>query len=594
MGRKKKTQIKQQIKNEILDVDEFSWEKEYIELIQSLCDEKNPCEHDLISRGYPPSFVRIRKFHNLIQSPKSKVKNIVFKNLCVEVPGKKLISNSNLTLSQGKKYGLIGRNGTGKTSLLKYISGKIKCHSPFMMEQTIEETDLSAIDVVLSSDRERTWLLEEQNMFENNSNYGENKHYDLTEIHERQYEIRADSAYSRAANILNGLGFDSDDRKKSMKELSGGWKMRVILACTLFMKPDVLLLDEPTNHLDLHGTLWLEDYIVNIFKGTLLLVSHDVEFINNTVDEIIHLHMEKLTMYQGNYGKFKKQRLIDQKSNNDKYHEYIKTKKSLIKSLNDAKEKDKHIFKKKLENLQQVDQDVEEKSPKLIFPEPENIGYPILQFIDVTFCHGDDQNNVEIFRDVDFGIDMKSKIGLVGQNGAGKTTLMNLMCGDLQPNKGEVKLNRKLRISRFEQNNISSLPENISPLEYFSNKFRISDEQIIRKHLSCSGLTKELQTKKIQYLSGGQKARVCFSELTWKNPHLIFLDEPTNHLDMETIDALSESLKKFTGGFMLITHNTYILSNVCEEIWLVGNKNIIPFRGTFDEYKKEIIDKILK
>jgi len=548
---------------------------EYLKLMSSNSIDVNL----MIKKGFPPPWVKINKFYNLLNHHDKHNRNISLKNIKLSFPGLTLIDDSNLTLSYGTKYGLIGRNGTGKTSLLNYILNQ-KYYSIHVVEQMCFPENVPVIDYLLSTDKEREWLIKTKTLLESNDYNTYALHYDINDIHQRLSEIKSDSSHSKASAILFGLGFNKNEIDKPLNNFSGGQRMIISLASALFIEPNILMLDEPTNHLDIYAIAWLENYLKNIFKGTLLVISHNKDFLNNVADCIIHLHMKKLTLYQCNYYKFEQQRIINKKINNDKYDKYIKEEKKLKKLLNDPKNNNSSNAKKKLSKLQKVEMDVDEKKYELLFPKPDNIGFPILQFKNVTFKYEDKI----ILKNVDFGFDLNSKIGLVGRNGSGKTTLIKLMNKEIDPNIGEVWLNRKLKISKFDQHNISSLPQNITPLEHLKIIFKETNDQIIRSHLSKSGIYGKLQTKNISFLSGGQKARLSFACITYNNPHLLFLDEPTNHLDMESINSLSKSLKEFKGGFMLITHDKYILSEVCNEIWLINNKFITKYHQPFDDY----------
>jgi len=553
-------------------------------------------EDILEEKGLPPPWVKFRKFSD---AGKTSNNNIRLNNITIAVPGQTLIQNCTITLSYGTKYGLVGRNGSGKTTLMKHIIDRTegfeipKHLSILLVEQEVVGEDISAIESVLKADREREWLLQTEKKInqETEQDIEKRRYYTIRDIHERLREIESDKAFSRASSILMGLGFNPEEQKKPTKEFSGGWRMRIALARALFFKPDVLMLDEPTNHLDLYAVIWLENYLTEKFKGTILMTSHERDFLNNTVDSIVHLHMQTLTVYRGDYEKFWKQWKANQRANNAKFEKLQKNEKQIKKAIGSKTGKQVVAEKRKLEDIKknQVVKDVEEKAPRFDFPEPDNPGYPILQFINVTFSFGDKL----VLKDVDFGIDLQSRVGLVGPNGAGKSTLMNLMGGQLEPDKGEVKINRKLRIARFTQHHIDQLDLNVTPIEHLQKCYPTAQTQDVRNHLARFGLIGKLPVKPIGQLSGGQKSRVSFAELAWNQPHILFLDEPTNHLDMETIDALSKSLKEFKGGMVLITHNTRILSHVCNEIWVVKDHKVTSFEGSFVDYKNDLIQEIL-
>jgi len=357
---------------------------EYLKLMSSNSIDVNL----IIQKGFPPPWVKINKFYNLLNANDKHDRNISLKNIKLSFSGLTLIDDSNLTLSYGTKYGLIGRNGTGKTSLLNYILNQ-KYYSIHIVEQISFPKDVSVIDYLLSTDKEREWLINTKTFLEQNNYNDDALHYDINDIHQRLSEIKSDSAHSKASAILFGLGFNKNEIDKPLNYFSGGQKMIISLASALFIESNILMLDEPTNHLDIYAITWLENYLKNMFTGSLLVISHNKEFLNNVVDNIIHLHMKKLTLYQCNYYKFEQQRIINKKINNDKYNKYIKEEKKLKKLLNDPKNNNSSNAKKKLSKLQKVEMDVDKKKYELIFPKPDNIGLPILQFKNVTFKYED-------------------------------------------------------------------------------------------------------------------------------------------------------------------------------------------------------------
>eukprot|EP01060_Flectonema_neradi_P004391 TRINITY_DN12827_c0_g1_i1.p1 TRINITY_DN12827_c0_g1~~TRINITY_DN12827_c0_g1_i1.p1 ORF type:complete len:743 (+),score=159.07 TRINITY_DN12827_c0_g1_i1:58-2286(+) len=504
-----------------------------------------------------------------------------------------LLRAADLNIFAGHRYGLIGRNGVGKTTLLRHIAeGELEGISPFLQILHIEQECIPSVEtpiqVVLSADLERTNLLNEEAALVQGEDTAESGKR-LADIYNRMDEIECHSAEARAATILSGLSFTKEMMEMPTKSLSGGWRMRVSLARALFISPDILLLDEPTNHLDLHAVLWLEHYL-STWEKTLIVVSHSRTFLNAVCTDIIDFRNQDLEYYRGDYDSFENARTEKLKTQQRQYESQDKNRKHMQEFIDKFRCNAKRAAMvqsriKAMEKMDLISAVEKESTFRFKFNEPEQVPSPFMQILDVSF--GYKVNNV-LFRDVNFALDMDSRVALVGANGTGKSTFMNVIAGDLEPLEGRVIRNPKARIARFTQHHVDQLNLQQTPIEHMRTRFPSADKDALRSHLGSMGLSGEKAVQPIYTLSGGQKSRIAFAILTWTNPHMLLLDEPTNHLDIDTVDALIMALSTFKGGCLVISHDEHLITSVCEELWVCGGGTMKKFNGNFQDYKKSL------
>ncbi|KAL1212531.1 ABC transporter F family member 4 [Cardamine amara subsp. amara] len=555
----------------------------------------------------------------------ANVKDITIDSFSVSARGKELLRNASVKISHGKRYGLVGPNGMGKSTLLKLLAWR-KIPVPknidvLLVEQEVVGDEKSALQAVVSANEELVKLREEAEALQNSSSRADGENVDgedddagekLAELYDRLQILGSDAAEAQASKILAGLGFTKDMQVRPTQSFSGGWRMRISLARALFVQPTLLLLDEPTNHLDLRAVLWLEEYLCR-WKKTLVVVSHDRDFLNTVCTDIIHLHDQNLHFYRGNFDGFEsgyEQRRKEMNKKFDIYEKQVKAAKRTGNRAQQEKVKDRAKFAaaKEASKSKAKGKTIDEEGPapeaprkwrdytvEFHFPEPTELTPPLLQLIEVSFSYP----NRPDFRlsDVDVGIDMGTRVAIVGPNGAGKSTLLNLLAGDLDPTEGEVRRSQKLRIGRYSQHFVDLLTMGETPVQYLlrlhPDQEGFSKQEAVRAKLGKYGLPSHNHLTPIQKLSGGQKARVVFTSISMSKPHILLLDEPTNHLDMQSIDALADALDEFTGGVVLVSHDSRLISRVCaeeekSEIWVVEDGTVTFFPGTFEEYKEDL------
>ena len=518
---------------------------------------------------------------------------LAINNITFRLEGRALLDNASATIPSGHKVGIVGRNGTGKTTLFRLIRGEwtlddgtIKIPRGTRIGGVAQEapaSDTSLIDTVLQADTERDALLAESETATDPSR--------IAEIHARLADIDSHSAEARAAAILNGLGFDATAQARPCKDFSGGWRMRVALAAVLFSKPDFLLLDEPTNYLDLEGAIWLETYLAR-YPYTVLIVSHDKDLLNRSVNAILHLDQQKLTLYQGNYDNFENQRrakleqqmAMKKKQDRERAHMQSFVDRFRAKA---SKAKQAQSRLKALERMKPIAEIVGDSVAGFNFPEPEELSPPIVRMDGASAGYGD----TVVLRNLDLRIDQDDRIALLGANGQGKSTLAKLISGRLQTKSGQMHTSNKLRIGYFAQHQVDELYLDETPIQHLMRERPTETPARIRARLAAGGLGPEAHETVVARLSGGQKARLSMLLATLDAPHLIILDEPTNHLDIQSREALVQALTAYNGAVILVSHDSSLVELVADRLWLVKDGAVKPYHDDMDAYRRMLLSE---
>lgn len=515
--------------------------------------------------------------------------------LTYRIGGRLLLEDASAVIPSGHKVGLVGRNGTGKSTLFRLILGDIasesgECSVPRQarigaVAQEAPGGPESLIDTVLAGDKERSDLLAE-------AETATDPHR-IAEIQTRLADIDSHSAPARAATILSGLGFTEAQQSGPCSALSGGWRMRVALAAALFGAPDVLLLDEPTNYLDLEGTIWLKSYIRD-YPHTVLLISHDRDLLNDAVDAILHLDQQKLTFYTGNYDSFErtrreKQALLskmkkkqdDQRAHMQAYVDRFRYKASKARQAQSRL--------KALARLEPVAGMVEDRVAPFVFPSPEKeIAPPLVTMNKATVGYAAGK---PVLRNITLRLDPDDRIALLGSNGNGKSTFAKLLCGKLKPQSGDMHLPPRLTFGYFAQHQLDELDENQTPYDYITRLMPDATMAQRRARIGAAGFGAALADSKCGTLSGGEKARLLFMLATFHAPHVLILDEPTNHLDIDSREALIMAINDYAGAVILIAHDRHIIETCADALWLVRDGTVKPFDGDMDDYSKLVLGK---
>lgn len=550
-------------------------------------------------------------------SSAGKSKDIKVENFDLYVgEGRRILSDASLTLAHQRRYGLVGQNGIGKSTLLRALSRRelnIPKHITILhVEQELRGDDTPAIQAVLDADVWRKSLLqEEQKITERIEEIEElRKQFDeesgevmkldnergdldkhLQEISEKLYEMESDKAESRAASILFGLGFSKESQSNPTNSFSGGWRMRLSLARALFCEPDLLLLDEPSNMLDVPSITYLAKYLQG-YKGTVLVVSHDRSFLNEVATDIIHQHSERLDYYRGsNFDSFhatREERIKNQRREYDNQMAYREHLQAFIDKFryNAAKSSEAQSRIKKLEKLPLLEPPEDDKVITFKFPDPDGLSPPILQMHDVAFGYTPEKI---LLKNVEMDVQMDSRIAFCGGNGTGKTTLLKLLLDQLRPLEGVINKNGRLRVGYFAQHHVDAMDLTLSAVSWMAKAYPGKSDEEYRRHLGSFGITGSLGLQKMELLSGGQKSRVAFAALCLNNPHILILDEPSNHLDTQGLDALADALINFKGGVLMVSHDVATIERVCNEIWVCEDYTVKKFPGTIHDYKKHIL-----
>jgi ATP-binding cassette subfamily F protein 3 len=514
-------------------------------------------------------------------------------DLTYRVAGRTLLENASAQIAAGWRVGLVGRNGTGKSTLLDLVRGRLQADAGEIrlqraarlgfVAQEAPAGDATPLDVVLAGDQERASLEAEL------AQAGGAR---AAEIHTRLHEIGAHAAPARAAVILAGLGFDAQMQRLPMSSFSGGWRMRVALAAALFAEPDLLLLDEPSNHLDLEAALWLEDYLRR-WPGTLLLVSHDRGLLNGVVTHILHLENQRLATYPGDYDNFVRTR-AERLAHDAALAAKQATQRAHLQAFIDrfrakaSKARQAQSRVKALARLQPVATPVEDPSIVFDFPEPDRLPPPLISLdgAAVGYAPGN-----PVLRRLDLRLDPGDRIALLGANGNGKTTLAKLLAGRLEPSEGHIVRAPKLRCGFFAQHQIEELEPRRTPVQHLAELRPQDSETALRALLGRFGLGQEKALVPAGDLSGGEKARLTFALVTHDAPPLLILDEPTNHLDIAAREALVEALGDWSGTVVLVTHDWSLLELVADRLWLVADGTARVFDGDLDDYRRHLDDE---
>ena len=507
--------------------------------------------------------------------------------------GRKFFDSASVSIPVGAKVGLVGRNGIGKSTLFKLILGELspdggaislpKSARIASVDQEHPATPVSLINTILAADRERERLHAARETAAPE---------EIGEIYARLIEIDADRAPARAAEILSGLGFSTADLTRAMSEFSGGWRMRVALAAALFAEPVMLLLDEPTNYLDLEGALWLEARLKK-YPHTALIISHDRELLNNSVNAILHIREGKLDYYTGGYDDFERMRAekarlqsatrAKQEAERAHLQKFIDRFKAKASKATQAQSRVKRLAK-----MAPIAEVVEERVAPFTLPSPaRQLAPPLLQLDGVSVGY----DGRAVLHDLNLRLDVDDRIGLLGVNGAGKSTFAKMIAGALPLQVGEIHKDGRLKVGWFHQHQIEALDPIDTPLDIIRRERPDDSESSRRSRLAQFGLGFDKQETKVESLSGGERARLLLNLVAMAAPHLLILDEPTNHLDIESRRALLDALNDYEGAVILITHDRSLIELVADRLWLAADGQVKPFAGDMDDYARFVLDR---
>ncbi|MBB5514924.1 ATP-binding cassette subfamily F protein 3 [Rubricella aquisinus] len=518
---------------------------------------------------------------------------LTLNDITFTLEGRRLFDGASATIPAGHKVGFVGRNGAGKTTLFRLIRGQWALDGGEIgipararvggVDQEVPGSQDSLIDIVLAADLERARLMAEAETATDPNR--------IAEIQVRLTDIDAHSAEARAASILHGLGFDAVAQRRAAADFSGGWRMRVALAAVLFSAPDLLLLDEPTNYLDLEGAVWLESYIAR-YPHTAVIISHDRGLLDRSVNAILHLDQQKLTLYTGGYETFARQRaarMAEQDAQRRKQEDARAHMQAFVDRFRAKASKAKQAQSrlKMLERMEPVAATIEARVARFTFPNPEPLSPPIIRLDGTSVGYGD----TTILKSLDLRIDEDDRIALLGANGQGKSTLSKLLAERLEPQSGDVTRARKLRVGFFAQHQLDELHADQTPFLHIRALRPLEPVSKIRARLAAGGIHNDIADTEVARLSGGQKARLAMMIAAIDAPHLLILDEPTNHLDIESRAALVEALGAFEGAVILVSHDPDLVNAVADQLWLVKDGTVRRFDGDMEEYKRLLLSE---
>ncbi|MGC1271700.1 MAG: ATP-binding cassette domain-containing protein [Croceibacterium sp.] len=511
---------------------------------------------------------------------------ITISNITVRLGGRTILDGATAAIPPGGRVGLIGRNGAGKSTLMKVLIGELEPEGGSIemprrtklgyIAQEAPNGTITPFEAVLAADKERDALLLESETCTDPHRLGD--------VHDRLLAIDAYSAPSRAARILDGLGFDEAMQAQPLDSFSGGWKMRVALASLLFSAPDVLLLDEPSNHLDLEATLWLENFL-KAYPGTLIVISHERDLLNNVVDTILHLQGGKLTLYPGGYDSFEKQRAeraaqlqsarAAQDAQRARLQDYVARNSARASTAKQAQSRAKMLAK-----MQPIAALAEDPTLSFDFPNPDEMRPPLITLDLAAVGYGADP----ILKRLNLRIDPDDRIALLGRNGNGKTTLARLLAAQLVPMEGGMSASGKLKTGYFTQYQVEELQSDSTPLELMTRAMDGKNPAAVRGQLGRFGFSGNRAMSQVSSLSGGERARLALALITRDAPHLLILDEPTNHLDVDAREALVQAVNDYSGAVILISHDRHMVELTADRLVLVDNGTANEYNGSMEDY----------
>jgi len=514
-------------------------------------------------------------------------------DITVRLGGRTILDAASAAVPPRGRVGLIGRNGAGKSTLVKVIAGELEPDTGTVempraarlgyVAQEAPAGSTTPFETVLAADEERAALMTESETASDPAR--------IADIHDRLNAIQAHSAPARAARILNGLGFDEEAQHRPLESFSGGWRMRVALAALLFSAPDVLLLDEPSNHLDLEAVLWLEDFL-KTYPATILLVSHERDFLNNVCDHMLHLERGRVTLYPGGYDAFEKQRAerqaqleaarAKQEAQRAKLQDYVARNSARASTAKQAQSRAKALAR-----MQPIAALVDDPSLSFDFPDPDALRPPLITLDMASVGYGE----TPVLQRLNLRIDPDDRIALLGRNGNGKTTLARLLAAQLAPMDGEMNASGKMRVGYFTQYQVEELRHGDTPLDHLQRLMPGERPAAVRAQLGRFGFAGEKALTQVGKLSGGERARLALALITRDAPHMLILDEPTNHLDVDAREALIQALNAYSGAVLIVSHDRHMIETTADRLVLVNEGTAAEFDGSVDDYIAFVLAK---